>query len=72
VLHLCSGSKRQIKVRFSSTYSQVKDLGNDHFTMGYFDNLYSGFLEKYEKKLNNKKNINMLFYLYIDNVLNFM
>jgi hypothetical protein len=38
--------------------------GRDPSTMGYFDNLDNGFLNKYQKDLKNRKKfIDMLFYL---------
>jgi hypothetical protein len=31
------------------------DMGGDHLTMNYFDNLDNGFSNKYEKNLKNRK-----------------
>jgi hypothetical protein len=47
--------------------------GMDPLTMGYFDNHDNGLLNKYKKKFKNRKIfIDMLLYLMIDSVLNFM
>jgi hypothetical protein len=52
----------------------ICSLRRDPLTMGYFDNLDNGPLNKYKKNLKNKKKkfIDMFFYLWIDCHSNFM
>jgi hypothetical protein len=48
-------------------------MRGDQLTMGYFDNFDNGSLNKYKKNLKNeKKIIDMFFYLWIEGHSNFM